>query len=162
MAAPSPEKPEFVLFMMQNCKFSNNFINKLRQKPELFKKFNIVDIDRLPVVPDEVEEVPCVYDGKQVFNGTAAFTWLNEKSMEFLSPANDGMAYSFIDGNDEQIFNNYSLLDQKNGSFGMGGGATADSKDPTRMSELSDNSNKNRTLDSLVASRSSDLQKFNN
>ena len=70
------------------------------------------------------------------------------------------MTYSFVDGNEEQVFGNYSLLDQKNGSFGMGN-SPVDSKDPTRMNELSDNSNKNRTLDSLVASRSSDLQNFN-
>ena len=156
----SPEKPEFVLFMMQNCNFCNNFLAKLKPKPELAKKFNIVDINKLPALPDEVEEVPCVYDGKQIFQGKDSFKWLNEKLTEYLSPANDGMTYSFVDGNEEQVFGNYSLLDQKNGSFGMGN-SPVDSKDPTRMNELSDNSNKNRTLDSLVASRSSDLQNFN-
>jgi hypothetical protein len=158
----SPEKPEFVLFMMPNCGFCNNFLAKLKPKPELVKKFNIVDINQLPIIPDEVEEVPCVYDGKQIYQGSNSFKWLNEKLTEYLSPANDGLSYSFINGNEELIFNGYSLLEQKNGSFGMGN-SPADSTggDPTRMNEISDNSNKNRTLDSLVASRSSDLQSFN-
>ena len=68
MATPS-EKPDYVLFLTPNCKFCNNFINKLKAKPDLAKKFYIVDIDRLPAIPDEVDEVPCVYDGKGVFKG---------------------------------------------------------------------------------------------
>lgn len=73
---------------------------------------------------------------------------------DFLSPANDGLSYSFIDGQEEQIFDKYSLLEQKNGSFGMG-----DSKeDPARMMKLSDNSNKNESLDQLMASRERDIK----
>jgi hypothetical protein len=158
----SPEKPEFVLFMIPTCQFCNNFLMKLKPKTELIKKFNIVDINKLPVIPDEVEEVPCVYDGKQIYQGTNSFKWLNEKLSEYLLPANDGLSYSFINGNEELIFNGYSLLEQKNGSFGMGNNPEDSiSGDPTRMNEISDNSNKNRTLDSLVAARSSDLQSFN-
>ena len=71
-----------------NSKFSNNFLNKLKTKPELEKKFNIVDIEKLQVIPNEVEEVPCVYDGKSIYQGKAAFTWLNEKMSDFLSAAN--------------------------------------------------------------------------
>ena len=141
--ATSSEKPDYVLFLTPNCKFCNNFINKLKAKPDLAKKFNIVDIDRLPAIPDEVDEVPCVYDGKGVFKGGGAFKWLNEKLVEFLSPANDGFQYSFVDGNEESVFNNYSLLDQRNGSYGMGegggvangngGNGTQGGMDPTRM-----------------------------
>ena len=124
------EKPEFVLFMMTTDKFCNNFIGKLNSKPELLKKINIVDIERLPAIPDEVDEVPCIYDGKKLYKGKEAFSWLNEKMMDFLSAANDGLSYSFIDGQEEQIFGSYSLLDQKNGSFGMSpenGGSANDS-----------------------------------
>ena len=162
MATPS-EKPEFVLFLTPNCKFCNNFINKLKSKPELAAKFNIVDIDKLPDIPAEVDEVPCVYDGKVVHKGQGAFKWLNEKLVEFLSPANDGLMYSFVDGQEESVFNNYSLIDQRNGSYGMGGDAAAhkpDSRsadqrgDPTRMAIQNDSTNKNRTMDSLMASRS--------
>jgi hypothetical protein len=38
MAAAGPEKPEFVLFI-SNCKFSNNFLGRVKTKPELMKKF---------------------------------------------------------------------------------------------------------------------------
>lgn len=149
------EKPEFVLFMMNGDRFCGNFITKLKTKPELVQKFNIVDIDTVPAIPNEVDEVPCVYDGKQLYKGKQAFSWLNEKMSEFLSAANDGVMYSFIDGQEEQIFGNYSLLDQKNGSYGMG--PEGPSNDPTRMSSLSDNSNKNRTLESVMSSRNQDI-----
>ena len=46
--ASGPTKPEFVLFI-SNCNYSKNFLNKLKTKEELFKKFNIVDIDKIPV-----------------------------------------------------------------------------------------------------------------
>jgi hypothetical protein len=151
----SDQKPEYVLFISQGDKFCSNFLNKLKPKPELIKKFNIVDISKIPAIPDEVEEVPCVYDGKQVFQGSSAFKWLNEKLSEYLSPANDGMAYSFLDGQEEQVFQGYSLLEQKNGSFGMGGEPT-EAKDPTRMITQNDNTNKNRSMDSLIASRTAD------
>ena len=149
------EKPEFVLFMMNNDKFCHNFITKLKSKPELVKKFNIVDINTIPAIPDEVDEVPCVYDGKKLYKGKEAFSWLNEKLVDFLAAANDGMLYSFVDGQDEQIFGHYSLLEQKNGSWGMGpDGAPAD---PTRMQALTDNTNKNRTLESVMSSRNQDI-----
>ena len=154
-------KPEFVLFM-SNCKFSMNFLNRLKSKEDLIKKFNIVDINKISVIPDEIDEVPCVYDGKQIYQGSEAFKWLNEKMTEYLSPANDGLMYSFLDGQDEQVFGNYSLLEQKNGSFGMGENPSGSASDPTRMAVMNNNDNKNRTLDSLVASRSSDLKTFSN
>ena len=166
MASP-PTKPEFVLFI-SNCKFSNNFLNKLKTKEELAKKFNIVDINKIQQIPDEIEEVPCVYDGKQVHQGTHAFKWLSEKMSEYLSPANDGLMYSFIDGQEEKVFGNYSFIEQKNGSFGMGdspvnsGDSNGSQADPTRMMVMNTaNDNKNRTLDSLMAARSTDLQSFN-
>lgn len=154
--ANQQEKPEFVLFFMNDCRFCKNFMAKLKQKPELYKKFNIVDINSVPYVPEEVDEVPCVYDGKLIHKGGDSFKWLNEKITEFLSPANDGtLPYSFLEGQDEQIFSNYSLLEQKNGSYGMG--ETTNNTDPTRMAKIADNSNKNRTLESLMASRSADM-----
>ena len=155
MATPT-DKPEFVLFMISTDKFCVNFLNKLKTKPDLMKKINIVDIDRIPAIPDEVDEVPCVYDGKKLNKGKEAFAWLNEKMSEFLAAANDGMLYSFVDGQDEQVFGNYSLIDQKNGSFGMGP-ESAQSNDPTRMTALTDNTNKNRTLEHLMSSRNNDI-----
>ena len=149
----SQPKPEFVVFV-GNCTFSNNFLTKLRTKEELLSKFNIVDINKINV-PDEIEEVPCVYDGKQIYQGAGAFKWLNEKLSEYLSAANDGLMYSFIDGNEEKVFGNYSLIEQKNGSFGIG---ENNANDPTRMTVMNNNDNKNRTLDSLMASRSSEIQ----
>jgi hypothetical protein len=151
-------KPDFVVFISGNCKYCGNFISKLKPKPDLMKRFNIVNIDNQENIPDEVDEIPCVYDGKTLFKGKEAFKWINEKLSECLSAANDGCSYSFIDGNEEQVFNNYSLLEQKNGSFGMG--QTPDDKnlgDPTRMVSVNDNTNKNRTLDSLIASRTAEI-----
>ena len=60
MSTPQ-EKPEYVLFFSMECKYSKNFVNKIKQKEELFKKFNLVDIDKLQVIPDEIDEieVPC-------------------------------------------------------------------------------------------------------
>jgi hypothetical protein len=161
MSSQAPaEKVEFVLFMSPGCKYSMNFINKLKTKPELMKKFNIVNIDALQDLPDEVEEVPCVYDGKIVMQGANAFKWLEEKFSEFLDAANDGLPYAFLDGQDERVFGGYALLEQKNGSYGIGNGPTNQKSqgDPTRMTEINDNTNKNRTLDSLMASRTNDLQ----
>jgi hypothetical protein len=156
----NPTKPEFVLFI-SNCKFSMNFLNKLKTKEELIKKFNIVDINTIQAIPNEIEEVPCVYDGKNLVQGKQAFTWLSEKMSEYLSPANDGLMYSFLNGEEEKVFGNYSLLEQKNGSFGMGDNPAGTANDPTRMAIMNNNDNKNRTLDSLVASRSSDLKSLN-
>lgn len=150
-------KPEFVLFMMNGDKFCLNFISKLKSKQELMDKFNIVDIDKVPAIPDEVDEVPCVYDGKQLYKGKQAFAWLNDKSSEYLSPANDGLMYSFIDGQDEQVFNNYSLLGQSNGSYGMGEGGPVANNDPTRMTKINDNTN-NRTLEGLMSLRNQDIE----
>ena len=148
------DKPEFVLFMVSNDRFCINFINKLKTKPDLMKKVNIVDIDSIPAIPNEVDEVPCLYDGKGLFKGKKAFEWLNEKMSEFLGAANDGLMYSFIDGQEEQIFGTYSLLEQRNGSFGMspdgGGGGQPD---PTRMTSVQENTNKNLSLESLMATR---------
>lgn len=148
----SIDKPIYVLFFSQNCKFSNKFVGRLNTKSELTKKVKMVDIDVIPQIPDEVSEVPALYDGKNIFCGKAAFKWLDEILMEYLSPADEGLTYSFVNGQSEQLFNNFSLLDQKNGSFGMGNG-TVDNKDPTRMMSLNENSNKNMTLDQLVQSR---------
>ena len=159
--ASNTEKPEYVLFYSKDCKYSKNFLAKLKPKPDLIKKFNIVDIDDVPAIPDEIDEVPCVYDGKNVYKGDGAFKWLNEKLVDFLSPAEDGLNYSFLDGAEEQVFNNYSLLEQRNGSYGMGDSPlVGNSSDPTRMTTQNDNSNKNRTMDSLMTARSNDMKDF--
>ena len=153
MASPQ-QKPEYVLFVMQNCNYCKKLLSLLNSKEELLKKFNIVDVDSVPMVPDEVDEGPCIDDGKSVNKGAVAFKWLNEKMQEYLSAANDGLTYSFLDGQEEKVFGNYSLLEQKNGSFGMG----ENSQDPTRMMQMEDNSNKNRSLETLMASRERDLK----
>jgi hypothetical protein len=153
MAATQADKPEFVLFMMVDDRFCLNFINKLKTKPDLMKKVNIVDIDSIPAIPNEVDEVPCLYDGKGLFKGKKAFEWLNEKMSEFLGAANDGLMYSFIDGQEEQIFGTYSLLEQRNGSFGMSPDGGGGQSDPTRMTSVQENTNKNTSLESLMATR---------
>ena len=147
------DKPEFVCFIVNGDKYCNNFLSKLKSKQDLLKKFNIVDINSVPAIPDEVDEVPCIYDGKKLCKGKDAFSWLNEKMVDFLDAANDGMMYSFLDGQDEQIFGSYSLLDQKNGSHGMG----PENGDPTRIQSLQDNTNKNRSLETLMSSRNQDI-----
>jgi hypothetical protein len=153
-----PPKPEFVVFV-SDCRYSSNFLNKLNTKQDLARKFNVVDINKIQTIPDEIDEVPCVYDGKQLYQGKAAFEWLNEKLADHLDAANDGLMYSFIDGNQEQVFGNYSLIEQKNGSHGMGEQPSVDNmSDPTRMAKLSNNENKNRTLDSLMAARSAEIK----
>ena len=154
MATPQ-KKPEYVLFFMNNCEFCKKIIGMLKSKEELLAKFNLVNIEAVPTLPDEVDEVPCIYDGQNVNKGSAAFKWLVEKMQEYLSPANDGLSYSFLDGQEEKVFGNYSLLEQKNGSFGMDGSAP---QDPARMMQLDDNSNKNRSLETLMASRERDLK----
>jgi len=151
-----PPKPEYVVFM-SNDKYSANFMNKLRTKEELMKKFNVVDINRIPTIPNEINEVPCVYDGKQIYQGKQAFEWLVEKMAECLSAADDGLMYSFLDGQEEKVFGNYSFIEQKNGSYGMG----ENGSDPSRPNQLNNNENKNRTLDSLMAARSSEIKPLN-
>ena len=156
--AQQPQKPEYVVFV-SNCKFSMNFITRLKSREDLASKFNVVDINNIPSIPDEIEEVPCVYDGKQLHQGKAAFDWLNEKMADNLAPANDGLMYSFIDGNEEKVFGNYSFIEQRNGSYGMGEQpSSSNMNDPTRMAVLTPNDNKNRTLDSLMASRSAEIK----
>jgi hypothetical protein len=150
-------KPQYVLFYMDNCKFCAKFINELKSREELFQKFNAVNILKVPRIPDEVDELPCVYDGKSIFKGTKAFLWLNEEMLNYLSPANDGLNYAFLDGQEEKIFGNFALLDQKSGSFGIMGGAEPGS-DPTRMSQMNDNTtNKNMTLEAIMAMRDREL-----
>ena len=153
MASPQ-KKPDYVLFFMDNCDYCKKILSLLKTKPELLAKFNLVNVDAVPTLPDEVDEVPCIYDGKNVSKGADAFKWLTEKMQDYLSAANDGLAYSFLDGQEEQVFGNYSLLEQKNGSYGMG----ENSQDPARMMQMTDNSIKNRTLETLMASRDRDLK----
>jgi hypothetical protein len=153
MASPQ-QKPEYVLFFMNNCEYCKKIIGMLKTKEELLKKFNIVNIESVPSLPDEVDEVPCIYDGKSINKGAAAFKWMIEKMQEYLSPANDGLSYSFVDGQEEKVFGNYSLLEQRNGSFGMGDSP----QDPARMMQLPDNSNKNSSLETLMATRERDLK----
>jgi hypothetical protein len=167
------EPPEFVLFMTPSCKFCNNLIAKLQTKDKLVKKFNFVNIDQLPAIPDEVDEVPCIYDGKGLFKGANAFKWLTDRSADFLDPANDGLQYSFIGGNEERVFNNYSLLEQKNGTYGMGDPSTQKMPqeqvpiqnignqmvEPMRpTAPANDKANLNQTLESLMAARSAMMQ----
>ena len=156
----TPQKPEYVLFI-SNCNYSMNFLNKLQMKEELFKKFNIVDINKIPTIPNEIEEVPCVYDGKNLYQGKDAFSWLNEKSLEYVSAANDGLMYSFLNGNEEKVFGNYSLLGQQNGSYGMGDPPPSN-PDPTRMGMMNNNENKNdkSSLEGLMALRSNEMKSF--
>lgn len=139
------EKPEFVLFISKECDYCISFITKLRTKSDLFSKFNIVDIEEIPSIPNEIEEVPCVYDGKTIYSGKKSFTWLNEKMNDFLLPANDSLNYSFLDGNEEQVFSNYSLLNQINGSIGV-------------ANETNNNNQKKDSLESLIAARAAELK----
>jgi hypothetical protein len=141
-------KKLYVLFITTKCNYCKNFFSKLKSNDELFSKFNVVDIDSVDNIPDEVDEVPCVYDGKQVYKGKAAFTWLNEISLNFLQSAGDGLNYSFVNGNEEKIFNNYSLLDQVNGSVGMDKVVTNASQG--KMQSLS--------IDDLVSQRANELK----
>jgi hypothetical protein len=148
------EKPIYVLFFMNNCKYCKSLIAKIKQKPELLKKINLVDIENIPDIPDEVDEVPCIYDGKQVYKGENAFKWFNDKSVEFLSPAEDSLMYSFINGEEEQVFDKFSLLEQRNGSFGMGDVVTQQNNNPGSSGKTMSN------LESLMSSRSLDMKSF--
>jgi hypothetical protein len=146
--ATNSEKKEFVLFFSPSCIYCKNFLGKLKSKDELLKKVNLVDIDNTPELPDEVDEIPCIYDGKNIFKGTGAFKWFDEKSMEYLSPADDCIKYAFINGEEEQVFNNYSLLEQKNGSFGIG-------ENTPQQNKISKSAN--MSLETLMSNRSMDM-----
>ena len=155
------QKPEFVLFVMKNCNYCANFVNKLKSKPELLTKINIVDVEEIPSIPNEVTEVPCIYDGKQVYIGKNAFKWLNEKLNDFLLPADDSLKYSFLDGNDEEVFNKFSLLNQLNGSNGIGDSPIKSSNlDPARMAVMGNGSGNKNSLESLIASRDAEVSNF--
>ena len=156
------EKPKFVLFYMNNDKFCDSFIKKLKGKKELMKKMNLVDINQVPAYPEEVDMVPCIYDGKQLYKGAGAFKWMDDIGMDYLEPADTGLMYSFLDGNEEEVFNGYSLLDQKNGSHGMGGGGGTggNTGDPTRMQVINEEP-KNVSMESLMASRNMDYNDSN-
>jgi len=144
------EKKEFVLFYSPNCKFCKNLLTKIKCKPELLKKINLVNIDDITDIPEEVDEIPCIYDGKKLFKGSESFKWLDDKAMDFLDAADDCVSYSFVNGNDEKIFNNYSLLDQQNGSFGM--------NEMTNNNQNKITKSANMSLESLMSSRSSEIQ----
>ena len=146
------DKKEFVLFYSPNCKFCKNLLTKIKPKTELLNKINLVDIDNLNDIPEEVDEIPCIYDGKKVFKGSESFKWLEDKAMDFLDAADDCVSYSFINGTDEKIFNNYSLLDQQNGSFGM--------NEITNNNQNKISKSANMSLESLMSSRSSEIQNF--
>jgi len=123
----------------------------------LLESFNIVDIDTIPSLPDEVDEVPCVYDGKNVYKGKEAFTWINEVSIQFLEPAGDGLNYSFVNGDNEKVFNNYSLINQMNGASGVGDSPI---KDPSRMTQENEMGRKQgMSMEDIMAERANDLQR---
>ena len=156
------EKPEYVLFFIPNCNFCGSFINKLKSKKELLAKFNIVNVEEIPNIPDEVTEVPCVYDGKTVYVGKNSFKWLNEKLSEFLLPAENSLSYSFVNGEEEEIFSNFSLLNQLNGSSGIGDSKInkdQDRADATRITQKNIGT-KAMSLETLMANRESEI-KFN-
>ncbi len=139
MAVQRP-KPQFVVFVSKECRFSHTFITKLSSNQELFAKFNTVDIDNIPDIPDEVTETPCVYDGKQVYLGKQAFDWLNKQLSQLSQPfypaaSKDSMNYAFTDGNEEEVFNGYALLGQKNGSHGMGDPSETKFPAPQQLSD---------------------------
>ena len=160
---PENPKPEFVLFYLSNCKYCINFMSKLKTKPELLSKFNLVDVEKISNIPEEVSEVPCVYDGKQVYCGKNSFKWLNEKMSDFLLPANDSLNYSFLDGNEEQIFGNYSLINQMNGSSCIGDSPIKQgSMKGLEMTNtvIQDSKQNNNSLESLMASRDNDLKNY--
>jgi hypothetical protein len=139
----------FILFFSNDCKFCKNLIPKVKSRPALAEKVKFVDIDKIPDLPDEVDEIPCFYDGTNIFKGAAAFKWLEDKSMEFLLPADNSLNYSFLNGEDEQLFNNFSLLEQKNGSFGMG--------DNVPQNGISESKKTMASLETLMSSRSQEI-----
>jgi hypothetical protein len=151
MSNTTGEKKDFVLFYSPNCKFCKNLLTKLKTKQELLNKINLVDIDNINDIPEEVDEIPCIYDGKKLFKGSEAFKWFDDKAVEFLDAADDCVSYSFINGSDEKIFNNYSLLDQPNGSFGI-------NENTINQNKITKSAN--MSLESLMSSRSSDMQSF--
>jgi len=144
------DKKDFVLFYSPECKFCKNLLTKLNSKRELLKKINLVNIDTIDDLPDEVDEIPSIYDGKNIFKGADAFKWFDEKAMDFLLPADDCVNYTFLSGEDEQLFNNYSLLDQKNGSFGM------DEQNVSQTNKITKSAN--MSLETLMSNRSSDIK----
>jgi hypothetical protein len=141
--------PSYILFFSNDCKYSRNLIPKIKSRPALAEKVKFVDVDQVPDLPDEVDEVPCFYDGTNIFKGAAAFKWLEDKSMEFLLPADNSLNYSFLNGEDEPLFNNFSLLEQKNGSFGMG--------DTPAQNGISESKKTMASLETLMSSRSQDI-----
>ena len=50
MSSGPAQKLEYVLFMSPGCKFCVSFMNKLKQKPDLMKKMNIIAISLMIVI----------------------------------------------------------------------------------------------------------------
>ena len=73
--------------------------------------------------------------------------------MEFLLPADNSLNYSFINGDEEPLFNNFSLLEQKNGSFGMGENQV--------QNGISESKKTMASLETLMSSRSQDVISLN-
>ena len=154
MSTSQNNRPSFVLFVMSGCKFSASFLKEVKLIDDLSKKIKVVDINSVPDIPPEVTEVPCIYDGKRVYEGKECFKWLKDISIMYLSAANDGDQYSFVNGDAEKVFNTFSFINQENGSSGMGG----KTDDPTRSISMSDQPKKaSLTMDDLISQRAADF-----
>jgi hypothetical protein len=118
-----PPKPEFVVFV-SDCRYSSNFLNKLNTKQDLARKFNVVDINKIQTIPDEIDEVPCVYDGKQIYQGAASFKWLNEKMSELEKELETEMEK----GPDKEVVERDDSDSKKKSGGGGGGGKRNEAK----------------------------------
>lgn len=96
-----------LLFYGKNCPYSNKFLARLKEYPELnvlFKKHAVEDLDTIPSVIRQVPTI--VIDGKQVLESQQAFDWLKSKVSEHLTSVElnyQNLQYSSFDG--EEISN---------------------------------------------------------
>ena len=150
-AAPKTA-PKFTIFISKRCAHCNSLIANIMTNDDLAHDCSIIEIEKLPGLPQGLTEVPAVFDGKQYFSGKSAFKWFNDISSEYLLPANDffgsgsSLSCCTFMGDPEVISSSFAPLDAHNGSFGM-----------EKLSEGVKSGGGSASLDSLIQDRANDM-----
>lgn len=114
-----------IIFYSENCKFSSELINKLKETT-FTKEFNLINVDNQPI-PSKIKVVPTIIDSdyKDLLEGKKAFEYIFNKKY-FDNPTNNLLMWKDKDIPKPEIeednmatksSGNLTMLDNKNDSL---------------------------------------------